>query len=341
MTHAPRRFLLAVALATVAAPAGADEPVPETLVCLGNEPSWSLRFEAGGATYVTPESPGGQPVRGKLARADWARPPLLAFRGSAAGEGVLVAMVSREACADTMADVAYEFRARLSMPDGSIRLGCCRAAGAAPVPASRATPAAPDVPAPQPAPAPPPGPAPAAPVRPDPAAPPAREEGGAGVTGLALSDGVVCRFAGRGATLALDGRRLNFSCPATAGGPRYALLGPIEAGGGGLRIVRGVLRVDGDRLTLTDPQAVAVTVAEITLADGRVCRSTARAETRAFEGRKVAFTCGSEGLEERVLLGDATRFSGTDLVLDTATIGSGELGFVVRGREPLLVSAPR
>jgi uncharacterized membrane protein len=333
MTHAPCRLFLTLALATVAAPAGADEPVPEALVCLGNEPSWSLRFEAGGATYVTPESPGGQPVRGKLARADWARPPLLAFRGSAAGEGVLVAMVSREACADTMADIAYEFRARLSMPDGSIRLGCCRPAGGAATAAKVSPPAsAPTVPTPQPAPAPPPGPAPTSPARP---------EGGASVTGLALPDGVVCRFAGRGATLALEGRRLNFSCPATSGGPQYALLGPIEAGSGGLRIVRGVIGVDADRFTLADPQPVAVTVAEITLADGRVCRAASKAEARAFEGRRVAFTCGSEGLEERVLLGDPTRLSGSDLVLEAATVGSGELGFMVREREPLVVSSPR
>lgn len=178
MLCVPRPLSLAVGLALViVGPARADEPVPEALVCLGNEPSWSLRLEAGGATYVTPDSPEGQPVRGKVARADWARPPLLVFRGSAAGEGVLVAMVSREPCADTMADVGYDHRARLSMPDGSIRLGCCRAAGTASAPAERAAPAAPEVPTPQPAPAPPPGPPPTAPARPDPIDPPARAEG--------------------------------------------------------------------------------------------------------------------------------------------------------------------
>ena len=40
---------------------------------------------------------------------------------------MLVAFVSREACSDTMSDERFDYRARVSMPDGTLRVGCCSA----------------------------------------------------------------------------------------------------------------------------------------------------------------------------------------------------------------------
>jgi hypothetical protein len=45
--------------------------------------------------------------------------------------GELVAIVSAEACRDTMADRRFPMTARLSLPDGRLLLGCCRPAAAA------------------------------------------------------------------------------------------------------------------------------------------------------------------------------------------------------------------
>ena len=54
---------------------------------------------------------------------------------------------------------------------------------------------------------------------------------------IALADGLTCRFAGKGATLAFEGRRASFTC-GMKDGDTVALLGDLEAVEGGFRIVR-------------------------------------------------------------------------------------------------------
>ncbi|HIK44062.1 MAG TPA: hypothetical protein IGR64_04150 [Leptolyngbyaceae cyanobacterium M65_K2018_010] len=46
---------------------------------------------------------------------------------------------------------------------------------------------------------------------------------------IILTDGTVCRFAGEGATLAFDGKRLNYTCGASLG-----LIGEIQTQAGGI-----------------------------------------------------------------------------------------------------------
>jgi len=115
--------VLLLASAFHALPAGAAEP---RLVCFGNEPSWSLRFDGGGrATLAFPD---GKPVeyRGRETRLDFLKER--AWRGTpaGAGKGVVVAFLRESACSDTMSDTVHPLSARVSLPDGRFLAGCCR-----------------------------------------------------------------------------------------------------------------------------------------------------------------------------------------------------------------------
>jgi heat shock protein HslJ/uncharacterized membrane protein len=122
--HTARAFApLLLALVLVALPAAAAEP---RLVCFGNEPSWSLRFDAPGrATLAFPD---GKPVeyRGRETRLDFLKER--AWRGTPTGDAkaVLVAFLREATCSDTMSDAAHPLTARVSLPDGRLLAGCCR-----------------------------------------------------------------------------------------------------------------------------------------------------------------------------------------------------------------------
>ncbi len=120
-----RRDLAVFLLASVvsALPAAAAEP---RLVCFGNEPSWSLRFDAPGrATLAFPD---GKPVeyRGKETRLDFLKER--AWRGAPAGDpkAVLVAFLREGTCSDGMSETKHPLSARVSLPDGRFLAGCCR-----------------------------------------------------------------------------------------------------------------------------------------------------------------------------------------------------------------------
>ncbi len=115
--------VLLVASVFHALPASAAEP---RLVCFGNEPSWSLRFDAPGrATLAFPD---GKPVeyRGRETRLDFLKER--AWRGTPAGDpkAVVVAFLREATCSDTMSDTAHPLSARVSLPDGRLLAGCCR-----------------------------------------------------------------------------------------------------------------------------------------------------------------------------------------------------------------------
>jgi heat shock protein HslJ/uncharacterized membrane protein len=115
--------VLLLASAFQALPAAAADP---RIVCFGNEPSWSLRFDGGGrATLAFPD---GKPVeyRGRETRLDFLKER--AWRGTPAGDAkaVVVAFLRESACSDTMSDTAHPLSARVSLPDGRLLAGCCR-----------------------------------------------------------------------------------------------------------------------------------------------------------------------------------------------------------------------
>ena len=118
----------APAVAEPAAPAKPSDAagparVPRTFQCRGNEPSWALDINAGGALLKTPDAeiallgelkanPGGS----------------FAFRGAPDGspeEEVSALMVPGQ-CFDTMADgPATAYSVQASLADGQVASGCC------------------------------------------------------------------------------------------------------------------------------------------------------------------------------------------------------------------------
>jgi len=121
-------------------PVAAADP---SLVCFGNEPSWSVALVAPDTARLS--LPDAAPVdyRGAASRIDALHERI--WRGQAAGGGPDLVVLLREAeCTDGMSDVKHPVIARVSLPDGRFLAGCCRvASGTAPEPAAAAPDTAP------------------------------------------------------------------------------------------------------------------------------------------------------------------------------------------------------
>jgi len=114
---------IAATLATLLLLASAAQgSMPTRYECNGNEPFWGLAIDGEHAGWATPEEPEGRRLEGTYQRLDYAG--LFAWRGPF-GEADLVAIVTDQSCSDTMADRDYPFRVTVSLPDGSVVLGCC------------------------------------------------------------------------------------------------------------------------------------------------------------------------------------------------------------------------
>jgi uncharacterized membrane protein len=330
-----RLVLLLPLLGAVAAPV-AGEP-PAVLVCRGHEPDWSLRIDGSAATLATLGTRGlaQTGLGGRLQEIEWARPPFLVYRGRAeSSDADLVAVITREACADTMADAtegggASDFTARVSLPGNEVRLGCC-AAPRAPVAAASPAAVAPPVAAP--------------PAPPVPSAPPTTAMSGEAVEGeitaLVLSDGVICRSAGKGATLSFEGQRLNFDC-GQSGVDKLGLLGPLAIGPEGmLTTERAEITFNESLFSVRKAEPTLARASEIALANGLTCRLAGKGATLAFEGQRATYTCGMKDGDTVALLGDLAAAEGGFRIV-RARIADGESGFTLRSSEPILVTAPR
>lgn len=316
MNRRSARLLLLLPLLTTAAPLESAEPV---LVCRGHEPEWSLRIDGSAATLATLGATGlGQTAfSGRLQELGWARPPFFVYRGRAEASGAdLVAVITREACLDTMADTAEgggasDHTARVSLPGGEVRLGCC------------AVPRVPEATAPRAA-----------------ATTVSGIAGGGEITALTLPDGVVCRSAGKGATLAFEGQRLNFDC-GQSGVDTLGLLGSLSPGPEGLLQARKAeIGWNEGSWSVRKAEPILARPAEIALLDGLTCRHAGRGATLAFEGRRASFTCGMKDGDTVALLGDLEAVSGGFRIV-RARIAQGEQGFALVSSEPILVTAPR
>lgn len=72
------------------------------------------------------------------------------------------------------------------------------------------------------------------------------------ISEIVLADGTVCRHAGEGATLAFDGKRLNYTC----GGPAVGLIGDIEMSAGGVYQVEKA-SLDGTSLNSSEMMTIS------------------------------------------------------------------------------------
>lgn len=115
----PTATILTTLLLAVSAAQGA---MPSEYKCNGNEPFWGLAIDNEHAGWATPEEPGGRTLEGTFTTLDYAG--LFSWRGSF-GDGDLVAFVTQRPCPDTMADRDYPFSISVSLPDGTVLLGCC------------------------------------------------------------------------------------------------------------------------------------------------------------------------------------------------------------------------
>jgi uncharacterized membrane protein len=115
----PTASILSFAIMLASAAYGS---MPSEFKCNGNEPFWGLAIDSENAGWATPEEPAGHTLKGTFQRLDYTE--LFAWRGTF-GEGDLVAFVTRRPCADTMVDRDYPYSISISLPDGSVLLGCC------------------------------------------------------------------------------------------------------------------------------------------------------------------------------------------------------------------------
>jgi uncharacterized membrane protein/invasion protein IalB len=110
-----------------AVPPPAAGEMPKAFTCTGNEPFWRLDIDNGRAEYSRLGGAEKQALAGRAQTLDFLRPRLTVWRGAASGVAKdLVAFVSEERCADTMADKTSPYSARISLPDGEVLAGCCR-----------------------------------------------------------------------------------------------------------------------------------------------------------------------------------------------------------------------
>lgn len=109
-----------------AAEAGGSPRKP--LICFGQEPYWNLTIDNEQADYRS-LSMGKYVLKltGKVKPLDYMKPPMTFWRGRGKGlDGDLVAFITQERCADTMADQVYRYKISVSLPDGGALTGCCR-----------------------------------------------------------------------------------------------------------------------------------------------------------------------------------------------------------------------
>ncbi|QKS27878.1 MAG: META domain-containing protein [Candidatus Accumulibacter similis] len=105
-----------------------------SLICFGNEPSWSLSFAPHGTARLEFADQGPIEYRGSETRPEI--PTERAWRGrpTSGRTGELVAFLTGATCSDGMSEVQHPITGRVSLPDGRLLVGCCR------VPAATGTP---------------------------------------------------------------------------------------------------------------------------------------------------------------------------------------------------------
>lgn len=121
-------------------------------------------------------------------------------------------------------------------------------------------------------------------------------------TSIQLPDGMTCQFAGRGATLAFEGKRVNYTCGQSDKENTVILETPAFKDGV-LMIQRGVMVRTADGFALKSSQLITMDITRIELVDGTKCFFAGKGATLAFEGKRLNYTCGRPDIG---LIGDIT-----------------------------------
>jgi putative hemolysin len=150
---------------------------------------------------------------------------------------------------------------------------------------------------------------------------------------IELPDGTRCSFAGAGATLAFEGKRLNYTCEVE--GQEVGLLGDLQPSEGAWSVEKAVIGHDDSGFFLEALEPVDMIIARIELADGTQCLFAGAGATLAFDGKRLNYTCEVEG-EEVGLLGDLWQSEGVWRV-EKAVIGHGDSGFFLKESEEVAI----
>jgi hypothetical protein len=150
-----------------------------------------------------------------------------------------------------------------------------------------------------------------------------------------VGTGRFCTFSGTGATLAFEGKRLNFAC-GREGGNELGLLGDLLAGPQGWEIEMGVISHGDAGFALESSEVVVVL--EIELSDGMHCPFAGTGASLAFEGKRLNFACPREGDKEVGLLGDVVP-TRRGWEIERATIAHTDEAFVLQSSEMVPIAA--
>jgi putative hemolysin len=143
---------------------------------------------------------------------------------------------------------------------------------------------------------------------------------------IELPDGTRCSFAGTGATLAFEGKRLNYTCEVE--GQEVGLLGDVQQSEDVWKVEKVVIGHGDSGFFVQESEEVTMTIERIELADGTQCLFAGTGATLAFEGKRLNYTCQVEG-QEVGLLGDLRQSEGIWTV-EKAVLGHDDSGFFVQ-----------
>jgi len=154
---------------------------------------------------------------------------------------------------------------------------------------------------------------------------------------IELPDGTRCSFASTGATLAFEGKRLNYTCQVE--GQEVGLLGDLQQSEGVWKIEKVVIGHGDSGFFVQESEEMTMTIERIELADGTQCLFAGTGATLAFEGKRLNYTCQVEG-QEVGLLGDLRQSEGI-WTAEKAVIGHGDSGFFVQESEEVTIKVIR
>ena len=150
---------------------------------------------------------------------------------------------------------------------------------------------------------------------------------------IELPDGTRCFFAGSGATLAFEGKRLNYTCEVE--GQEVGLLGDLQPSEGAWTVEKAIIGHGDSGFSLKALEQVDMIIAYIELADGTQCLFAGSGATLAFDGKRLNYTCEVEG-QEVGLLGDLRQSEGV-WTAEKAIIGHDDSGFTLKESEDVTI----
>lgn len=125
-----------------------------------------------------------------------------------------------------------------------------------------------------------------------------------------LPSGIVCLYAGTGATVAFDGERANYTCEPALADKTLAILGdPVSPSQTEWQVTLATIGRDAAGFVLDGTEQITFTAYEVNLANGLRCLHAGFGATMGFDGKRLGYTCdkaaaGAMGTDEVGLIGD-------------------------------------